>query len=77
MEIIIAIVSALVGAVIAYFGFKKLALPEPVGFLHVKDEDLFLQLTKPVNESIVGKKYVVMRVSLLDSVEETPDSSQK
>ncbi len=76
MEVVIAIVSALVGAVIAYFGFKKLALPEPVGFLHVKDEDLFLQLTKPINESIVGKKYVVMRVNLLDS-EETPDSSQK
>lgn len=74
MEVVIAIVSALVGAVIAYFGFKKLALPEPVGFLYVKDEDLFLQLTKPVKESIIGKKYVVMRVDMLDSVE-TPDAS--
>lgn len=76
MEVIIAIISALVGAVLAYFGFKKLALPEPVGFLHVRDEDLFLQLTKPINESIVGKRYVVMRVNMLDPVE-APDSSHK
>lgn len=76
MEEVIAIVSALVGATIAYFVFKKLALPEFVGFLHVKDEELFLQLTKPVQESIIGKKYVVMQVCSLDSVE-TPDSSQE
>lgn len=76
MEVVIAIVSALVGAVIAYFGFKKLALPEPVGFLHVRDEELFLQLTKPINESIAGKRYVVMRVNTLNPVE-TPDSSHK
>lgn len=67
MEVVITIVSALVGAVIAYFGITKLAMPEPVGFLYVKDEELFLELTKPVNEAIAGKKYVVMQVTSLDS----------
>lgn len=70
MEVVIAIVSAVIGAVIAYFGVTKLTRQEPVGFLYIKDDELFLELSKPVNECIAGKKYVTMQVTSLDSSQE-------
>ena len=67
MEVVIALVSAVIGAVIAFFAFTKMTQEKPVGFLYVKDTELYLELSEPVETAIKGKKYVTMQVMPLDS----------
>jgi hypothetical protein len=67
MEVVIALVSFVIGAITVAMIIKKFSEREPVGFLYIKDSELFLELSKPVEEAIVGKKYVTMKVESLDS----------
>ena len=67
MEVVIALISYVIGSVVMAMVIKKFSNREPVGFLYVKDSELFLELSKPVEEALAGKKYVTMQVTSLDS----------
>lgn len=71
MEVLaMGVLSFILGILAAYFIFKELNRPEPVGFLYVKDSELFLELAEPVEQCITGKTYVTMEVRPLDSSQE-------
>ena len=65
MDIVIAVLIAFVAGVITnkIVSRTKQTTDEPIGDLYLSDNELFLNL----EEDIVGKKYITLRVVKIDS----------